>query len=93
MHDDILVWIAELRARLARGELTGLKPLDIGYGISHLSGERTVQIMLSDLDDLDELARRERRNGHPPSDDDVAGRRDRWRYLIGDFQQLRAILG
>ena len=68
MHDDILAWIAELRARLVRGELNGLERFDAGYGTPYLPGERTVRIMLSDLDDLDELSRPERRNGHPPPD-------------------------
>jgi hypothetical protein len=72
-----MLWLATLRARLNRGDLAALPPVDIGYGC--LRGERTVRIMLSDLDDFEDVA---------PDDADVPRRAS----LLADFRTLRSLL-
>jgi hypothetical protein len=53
--DALMAWIAELRARLDRGDLAQLPPVDIGHGTDILPAEHTVRIMLADLDDFDDM--------------------------------------
>jgi hypothetical protein len=53
--DSLGAWIAELRARLDRGDLAMLDPIDIGYGTYNLPAARTIQIMLADLDEFDDM--------------------------------------
>ena len=50
-----MAWIAELRVRLDRGDLAMLDPIDIGYGTYNLPAERTIQIMLADLADVEAM--------------------------------------
>ena len=78
---DLDAWILSLRERLTRGELETLDPIDFGYGTAGLSGERIVQIMLSDLDDLD--------SQEVSGDNPYAARAERRRRLLDDFRRLR----
>ena len=48
-------WIAELRTPLSRGDLAKLGPIDFDDGIPALSAEYTVQLMLADLDDFEDM--------------------------------------
>lgn len=76
-------WIAELRARLARGELARLRPVVIPSG-PPLPAEFAAKLTLADLDHFEDLppARRE----HP----DLLVRR---RLILHDLQALREQLG
>ena len=85
--DDALGrWIRDLRIRLARGDLVGLDPFDIGDGTGTLPAERTVRIMLADLDDLDD-PEGSTRDGHG------ADQETRRRAILNDFRRLRVLLG
>ena len=53
--DSLRAWIAELRARLDCGDLALLDPIDIGYGTYNLPAARTVQIMLANLADFEDM--------------------------------------
>jgi hypothetical protein len=53
--DAFMAWIAELRARLNRGDLAQLPPVDIGHGTDILPTEHTVRIMLADQDHFDDM--------------------------------------
>jgi hypothetical protein len=72
-----MLWITNLRGRLDRGELAALAPVDLGYG--SLPVERTVRIMLSELDDFADVV---------PDEADVA----RQASLLVDFRLLRYLL-
>src|SRR4051794_1289514 len=50
-----MVWIAELRARSERGDLTTLGPIDFDDGLPALPAEHTVLLMLADLDELEAM--------------------------------------
>jgi hypothetical protein len=82
--NELAAWIADLRARLDRGDLATLGPVDVGHGTQILPAQDTVRILLADLDELDEL---------PP---DAAGdpvnvaRRD---ILLISFRILRTLIG
>lgn len=52
--DGLDDWISDLRDHLARGDLAGLRPIELGHGTRHLGGETTVRIMLNDLADLND---------------------------------------
>ena len=86
MSDDGLDrWIDDLRARLARGELADVGPIDIGYGTGGLPGETIIRIMLGDLDDLDDPA--------GSWGGDATWREERRCALLDDFRRLRALIG
>lgn len=82
-RDDLDGWIAELRDRVARGELDGRTSVTIG-GLRLPSAELAARIMLADLDHYDDLSPEER------SDWLLEARR---LMLLGDFRQLREQLG
>ena len=84
-RNDIQTWISELRDRLVRGELSGLAPIDIGYGTGSLTAKTSIRIMLSDLDDLDDL----------DDVDDLAEEIQRVEYLgpEGDWRWAGPLLG
>ncbi|MDP8924952.1 MAG: hypothetical protein M3O34_19060 [Chloroflexota bacterium] len=78
--DDLAGWIAELRDRVARGELAGLGRIDMHGAMVPV--ELVVRIMLADLDDLDaEDVIPEQRH------DPYAARRRQ--ALLRDFRRLR----
>ena len=93
MQDGTVVWISQLRGRLARGELDRLPPIDLGDESGHFPAAHTVRIMLHDLDDLDAFDRRRRGNGAPPSDDILEEYRVRRLELLAAFQRLRDLIG
>jgi hypothetical protein len=83
--DELGRWIRDLRLRLARGDLAGLGSFDLGDGTDTLPAERTVRIMLADLDDLNQ-----------PSGSwggDALWREERRRLLCRDFRRLRELIG
>ena len=54
-NQEITGWIADLRARLDRGDLATLGPVDVGHGTDILPAQDTIRIMLADLDSFDEM--------------------------------------
>ena len=83
--DSLDGWIRDLRGHLARGDLAGIRPIELGYGTRHLRGKTTIRVMLADLDDLDD----------PEGSwgGDAAWRDERRHRLRDDFTRLRALLG
>jgi hypothetical protein len=82
---DLDRWIDDLRGHVERGDLSGLKPIELGHGTGRLRGETTVRIMLADLADLGDPA--------GSAADDPAWRQERRHHLLGDFWRLRQLLG
>jgi hypothetical protein len=82
-RDNLDAWIAELRDRLARGELDGGAPIEIG-GLRLPSAQLAARIMVADLDHYDDLSPEER------GDWLVEARRG---MLLRDFRRLRALIG
>jgi hypothetical protein len=84
VDEDVATWIRTLSGRVERGDLTALPPVDIGYGTAIMAAERTIRIMLADLDSFDELA----------SGDRVSPETERCRaVLLDDFRRLRELIG
>jgi hypothetical protein len=81
--DGLGAWIADLRRRVARGDLARLGPVAIHDGAT-LSAELAAKLALADLDHFDDLppARREHL--------DLLARR---RLALQDLQALREQLG
>ena len=82
--DDLDSWIAELRARLDRGDLATVAPVDIGQGTHVMPAAHLVRIMLADLDSYDDMTTAE-----VDAPVNVARRVG----LIGDFRLLRILIG
>ena len=82
--DDLMAWITELRARLERGDLAQLPPVDIGHGTNVLPVQDTVRIMLADLDDFEDMTPDE------ANDPVNVARRD---VLLTNFRILRTLIG
>ena len=82
--DDLIAWIAGLRARLARGDLARLGPIDFGDGLPALPAEHTVLLMLADLDDFEDMTPDE------VNDPVNVARRD---VLLTSFSILRTLIG
>ncbi len=80
--DDLAAWIADLRGRVARGELDGRGSFDVGGAA--LPVGLAARIMLADLDHFDDLTPEQRR------DPLVMSRR---LHLLGDLWELRAQIG
>ncbi len=80
--DDLTDWLADLRARLARGELDGQGTIDVGGAA--LPAGLAARIMLADLDHYDDLTPEQR--GDPL----VIARR---LHLLADLWELRARIG
>jgi hypothetical protein len=78
-HDDLDGWIAELRGRVARGELDDVGPIPVD-GAAVLGPAVIVRIMLADLDHYDDLPPEQRH------DLLVEARR---RMLLRDIARLR----
>ena len=79
-----MAWIAELRVRLDRGDLAVLGPIDFGDGLPALPTEHTVQLMLADLDDFEDLTPDE------ANDPVNVARRD---VLLTNCRILRTLIG
>jgi hypothetical protein len=77
-------WIAELRARLERGDLATLGPVEIGHGTHVIPAGHTIQIMLADLDGFEDMDPDEAAD--PVNIARRAG-------LRGDFRILRLLIG
>ena len=82
--DELAAWIADLRARLDRGELATLGPVDVGHGTQVLPAEDTVRIMLADLDDFEDM---------PPDEANGPVNVARRKVLLTSFRILRALIG
>ena len=81
--DDLIAWIADLRARVARGELGGLGRVELDGGIM-LTAQLAARILLADLDHFDDLTPTQRR------DLSVRARRE---ALLRDLTRLRKQIG
>ena len=77
-------WIKELRARVARGHLARLGPIDFGDGLPALRAEHAVHLMLADLDDFEDMDPDEAAD--PVNIARRAG-------LRGDFRILQLLIG
>ena len=82
--NDLDSWIAELRARLDRGDLATVAPVDIGQGTHVMPAEHLIRVMLADLDSYADMTAAE---ANDPVN--VARRVG----LIGDFRLLRILIG
>ncbi len=80
--DDLAAWVAELRARVARGELDGRGAIAVGGG--QLAVDLAARMMLADLDHYDDLPPEQRQ------DPLIVARRLR---LLADLWELRARIG
>lgn len=83
--DGLDRWIRDLRTHLARGDLVGLQPVDLGARTQHLPGQTTIRIMLADLADLDDP------DGSWRGDTDWHD--ERRAGLLDDFRRLRDLIG
>jgi hypothetical protein len=81
---ELVAWIVALRGRLAAGEFSSHPPLELGYGTGQWPAERTLRIMLADLDHYTTLAPTQR------LDPRTASRR---LSLLDDFRVLRELVG
>ena len=81
--DDLTAWIADLRARVARGDLAALGRVELDGGVI-LAAEQATRIMLADLDHYEDLPPRWR------GDLTVVARRE---ALLRDFRRLREQIG
>jgi hypothetical protein len=79
-----MAWIAELRARVERGDLTALGPIDFGDGLPTLTAEHAVQLMLTDLDELEAIT---------PSEANDPVNVARRASLLADFRTLQLLFG
>ena len=81
--NELDTWIADLRGRVARGELDGVGavPLD---GAAVLGTATVVRVMLADLDHYDDLSPEQRRDLLVQA---------RHRLLLRDFRRLRELIG
>ena len=82
--DELAAWIGDLRARLDRGDLAQLGPVDVGHGTDILPAQDTVRIMLADLDDFEDMTPDE------ATDPVNVARRD---VLLTSFRILRTLIG
>jgi hypothetical protein len=82
--DKLAAWIADLRARLHRGDLATLDPVDVGHGTDVLPAQDTIRIMLADLDDFDEMTPDETNDSLNVVCRDV---------LLTSFRILRTLIG
>ena len=82
--DDLAEWISDQRARLDRGDLATVAPIDIGHGTHVMPAAHLIRVMLADLDSYDDMTTAEI---NAPVN---AARRYR---LRGDFRILRLLMG
>jgi hypothetical protein len=76
-------WVTELRARLGRGDLAKLGPLQLWEDVPPMPGELMVRIMLADLDHFADLT---------PTHRAEPGVQRRRRALLEDFARLRSLV-
>jgi hypothetical protein len=81
---ELNAWIVALRTQLAAGAFAAARPIDVGYGTAAWPAERTLRIMLADLDHYDDLSPAQR------LDPLTANRR---LALLDDFRHLRELVG
>ncbi len=81
--DGLERWIDDLRDRLKDGGLALLDPIDLGDRTHVLPGERTVEIMLADLVDIESLLL------DAPTSPHLDVRR---RHLLNDFRRIRDLI-
>ena len=82
-RDDLATWIADLRSRVARGELAAPGRVELDGGII-LVAELAARVLLADLDHYDDLPPTWRR------DLAVVARRE---ALLRDLRRLRGQIG
>ena len=82
-NQENTAWIADLRARLDRGDLATLGPVDVGHGTDILPAQDTIRIMLADLDEFDEMTPNE------TNDPINVARRD---VLVTNYRILRTLI-
>jgi len=82
--DGLDHWIRDLRGRLDRGDLAGIRPIDVGHGTAGLDGEVVIRILVADLDDLDDAEGSWRVDGRWA---------ERRRDLLDHFRRLRSMIG
>ena len=80
--DDLVAWIGELRARVARGDLDGRGRFDVDTGVLDIS--LAARIMLADLDHDNDLTPEQRQDPFSV---------ERRRLLVADLRRLREHLG
>jgi hypothetical protein len=80
--EDLVTWIADLHARVARGDLDGRDRVDVGTGT--LPAGLAAQVMLADLDHDDDLTPEQRRT---PVNVKRRG------ALLSDLRRLREQIG
>ena len=80
--DDLVAWIADLRARVARGELDGQGSFAVGGG--KLAVGLAARILLADLDHDRDLTPAQRRDAFSV---------ERRRLLFADLRRLREQIG
>jgi len=83
-NEEFTGWIADLRARLDRGDLATLGPVDVGHGTDLLPAQDTIRIMLADLDGFDEMTPDEANDSLNVVCRDV---------LLTSFRILRTLIG
>ena len=82
--DDLAEWISDQRARLDRGDLATVAPIDIGHGTHVMPAAHLIRVMLADLDGFEDM------DPDEVADPVTIARRDR---LLGDFRLLRLLIG
>ena len=83
-QDDFGRWLAQLRERVACGNLVDVGPVHIHDGSRNLPMELLVRTMIADLDHLNAL---------PPDGPDRASVQRRQQMLLRDFRRLREQIG
>jgi len=81
--DDLMSWIAELRARVDCRHTEMLPPIDLGHGTHALRATYALRIMLADLDRFEAMG---------PDDADDPANVARRTNLLADFRAVRLLL-
>jgi hypothetical protein len=81
---DLRAWIAELRERLDRGDLTRRASVDIGHGTADLPLALAVRVMLADLDSFEAM---------DPDEAEDPVNVARRASLLADFRTLQLLFG
>jgi hypothetical protein len=81
--DNLMSWIAELRARLDDGHLETLPPSDLGHETQAWRAALAIRLMLADLAHFEDMA---------PDEADDPAIISRRTSLLADFRVLRFLL-